>query len=95
MARKPMVTRTIKTTKCTVMCANIQTAECENKVVVLPRTFSEPKKLDKAVHEAVDTESLKVVSVVASEEIETLYGMDEQDFINNAKVLDKETRKEI
>ena len=29
------------------------------------------------------------------EEIETLYGMSEQDFINHAKVLDKETRKEI
>ena len=93
--RKPMVTRTIKTTKCIVLCANVETAECENKEVILPRTYSDKKKLDKAVHAVVDTPSIKAVQVVSSEEVETLYGMDEQDFINNAKVLDKETRKEI
>ena len=92
--RKPMVTRTIKTTKCIVLCANVETAECENKEVILPRTYSD-EKLDKAVHTVIDTPSIKAVKVVSSEEVETLYGMDEQDFINNAKVLDKETRKEI
>ena len=33
MARKPMVTRTITTTKCNVLCLDIETAEPFNQVV--------------------------------------------------------------
>ena len=95
MARKPMVTRTITTTKVEVMCLNIITAEPFNKEVILPRTYKDDKKLLKLVQEEFDTEDEKVVSIVHKEEVETLYGMSEQEFIENAKVLDPETRKLI
>lgn len=95
MARKPMVTRTIVTTKVNVLCLDIKSAEPFNKVVILPRTYKDDKKLLKKVEEVVNTGEVKAVHVVYKEEIETLYGMTEQDFITNATVLDPATRKEI
>ena len=95
MARKPMVTRTIVTTKVNVLCLDIKSAEPFNKVVTLPRTYKDEKQLLKKVEEVVNTDEVKAVHVVAKAEVETLYGMSEQDFINNAVVLDNETRRPI
>ena len=95
MARKPMVTRTIVTTKVNVLCLDIKTEEPFNKVVTLPRTFKDEKKLLKKVEEVVNTDEVKVVHIVDKEEVETLYGMTEQDFITNAIILDPATRKEL
>ena len=95
MARKPMVTRTITTTQVNVLCSDIVAGEPFNQQVTLPRTYKEDKKLMKAIEEVVNTENVKAVHVVAKEEVETLYGMSEQDFINNAVVLDNETRRPI
>ena len=86
MARKPMITRTIITTKVNVLCLNIQSAEPFNKVVTLPRTYKDDKKLLKKVEEVVNTDDVKAVHIVDKEEIETLYGMTEQDFIEHAEV---------
>lgn len=95
MARKPMVTRTIVTTKVNVLCLDIQSAEPFNKVVTLPRTYKDEKKLLKKVEEVINTDAVKAVHVVNKEEVETLYGMTEQDFITSATILDPATRKEI
>lgn len=95
MARKPMVTRTIVTTKVNVLCIDIQSAEPFNKEVILPRTYKDEKKLLKKVEAVVNTEGIKAVHIVDKSEVETLYGMEEQDFITNAEILDPETRKVI
>ena len=95
MARKPMVTRTITTTQVNVLCLDIVAGEPFNQQVTLPRTYKDDKKLMKAIEEVVNTENVKAVHVVAKEEVETLYGMSEQHFINNAVVLDNETRRPI
>lgn len=93
MARKPMVTRTITTTKANVLCMDIQTAEPFNKVVTLPRTYKDDKTLMKKVQEVVETDTVKAVHVVDKKEVETMYGMTEQEFIQKAVVLDPETRR--
>lgn len=90
-----MVTRTIITTKVNVLCLDIQSAEPFNKVVTLPRTYKDDKKLLKKVEEVVNTDEVKAVHIVDKEEIETLYGMTEQDFIDNATILDPATRREL
>lgn len=90
-----MVTRTIITTKVNVLCLDIKSAEPFNKLVTLPRTYKDEKKLLKKVEEVVNTDDVKAVHVVDKEEVETLYGMTEQDFIRNATILDPATRKEI
>ena len=95
MARIPMVTRTITTTKCNVLCLDVTNSEPFNKEVVLPRTYKDDKKLLKEVEKLVNTEDVKAVHIVKKEEIETLYGMLEQDFITNATVLDPTTRKQL
>lgn len=94
MARKPMVTRTIITTKVNVLCLDVHSAEPFNQVVTLPRTYKDDKKLLKKVEELVNTYDVKAVHIVDKKEIETLYGMSEQDFINYATILDPTTRKE-
>lgn len=95
MARKPMVTRTIQTTKVNVMCLSITESVPFTKEVTLPRTYADPNKLLKAVKELVETDEVKAVHVVSTETVETLYGMTEQDFIANAIILDSATRKPI
>ena len=95
MARKPMISRTIITTKVNVLCLDIQSAEPFNKSVTLPRTYKDDKKLLKKVEEVINTDDVKAVHIVDKEEIETLYGMTEQDFIDHATILDPTTRKEL
>lgn len=95
MAREAMVTRTIITTVAEVLIVDIQSNTTDTVEVTLPRTFSDEKKLLKAVEKVVNTDLVKAVHVNASRQVETLYGMSEQDFINGAKVLDPTTRKAL
>lgn len=86
MARVPMVTRTIITTKVNVTCLNIETGELCNRSVVVSRTYKDDEKLLKKVEEVLETETLKPIHIVDKEEIETLYGMSVQEFIERAEV---------
>ena len=95
MARLPMITRTIKTTKVNVLCMDINSCEPFNKDIVLPRTFKDEKKLMAKVHELIDNDEVKAVHITHRAEVETLYGMTEQDFIEHAVELDPETRKAL
>lgn len=87
MARKPMVTRTITTTIADVMCLDVVSAVPFNKKVTLPRTYKDDEALFKKVKEEIETDIFKPVYIVGKEEVETLYGMTEQDFISHAEVL--------
>ena len=87
MARTPMVTRTIVTTKAVIMCLDVEAGEPFNKEVTLPRTYKDEKALLKKVKPLVETDTVKAVHVVDTEEVETLYGMTEQEFIENAQIL--------
>lgn len=87
MARVPMVTRTIVATKVNVMCLDVQKGEPFNESVTVPRTYKNDEVLLKKVRPLLETETVKAVHIVDKEEIETLYGMTEQEFIQHAKVL--------
>lgn len=93
MARVPMVTRTITTTKANVMCVDVEVGEPFNKEVTVPRTYKDNDSLLKTVKPLIETETVKAVHIVAKTEIETLYGMTEQDFIEHASVLPERTAK--
>lgn len=94
MARARKVTRTISSTKVIVMCVNTETAVVENYEATIAGTYTDDKKLMKAVTKVVETPSIKPVSIVSTEVIETLYGMDEQKFIEMAEVLPPRDKKE-
>lgn len=94
MARARKVTRTISSTKVIVMCVDTETAKVNNYEVTIAGTYADEKKLMKAVTKVVETPTIKPVSVVSTEVIETLYGMDEQKFIEMAEVLPPRDKKE-
>lgn len=81
MARKRMVTRTIVTTKALLKCYNIVEACVQEKEVTLlgDLTSSEIEK--------EEMDGFKILSVLSTEKHETLYGMEEQKFIEAAEVL--------
>lgn len=94
MARTPMVTRTITTTRANVMCLDVQAGEPFNKEITVPRTYKDDETLLKTVKPLIETETVKAVHIVSKTTIETLYGMTEQDFIEHAKVLPERNAKE-
>lgn len=94
MARKRMVTRTVQSTKVVVMCANTETAEIENHEAEIAGTYSDDKKLMKAVESVVATDTIKPVAIKSTEVLETLYGMEEQKFIENAEILPKRDKSQ-
>lgn len=87
MARTPMVTRTIQTTKANVLCLNIVEGEPFNKVVTIPRTYKGENAMLKVISKMVDNDEVKAVHVVDSYVEETLYGMTEQRFIELAQIM--------
>lgn len=87
MARQPMVTRTIQTTRANVLCLNIVEGEPFNQEVTLPRTYKDEASMMKVVEKLINTEEVKAVHIVQTEVHETLYGMTEQEFIAVAKIL--------
>lgn len=84
MARKPMVTRTMKNTEATFLCLDVQTAEPFNETAVLTGTFKSGEALLKAGKALLDTDAIKVVHLVDYNVKRMFYKMDEQKFIDNA-----------
>ena len=94
MARVPMVTRTIVSTKVVLMCVDVNAGETCTKTVTLPRTYKDDTALLKQAKKVLETDELKVVHVLSKEEQEQLFGMTEQQFIEVASVLPPRTEKE-
>ena len=94
MARVPMVTRTIQTTRATVMCLDIEREKPFNMEVILPRAYKDEKAMLKQVEEVVNTDTVRAVHIVDSEVHKIRYGMSEQEFIQHAKVIDEELSEE-
>lgn len=86
MTRKPMVTRTIKVTTITVICLDIETSQTFYLPVKVTGTVRESNYL-KIAKDQLETETLKCVHIHNVLEETHLYGMEETDFINNAKKL--------
>ena len=87
MARIPQVTRTIQTTKARVLCLDLVEKKPFEKEVTLSRTQKTEKDMMKKISMIVDSDTVKAVHVISSEVEETLYGMSEQKFIENAEIL--------
>ena len=91
MPRVPMVTRTIKTTKANVLCVSIVENKTFEQEVALPRTYKDEKSLMKKVKAVLENDNIKPVRVISTEEVVTLYGISEQEFIQLAKIMPPRT----
>lgn len=87
MARQPQVTRTIVTTKCNVLCLDLTNEQPFVKEIILPRTYKDEKAMMKKIAPMVDSETVKAVHVQSFVNEQTLYGMTEQEFIEQAHIL--------
>lgn len=92
--RKAMVTRTIQTTVANCLCVNPETREVTEMSLTLSGTFKDIKSLEKAVNKVTENAPFRVVSITDSRVEETLYGMTEQKFIENADILPPRATKE-
>lgn len=97
MARKRMVTRTIKTTMVTATV--VTTTESGEKgireiPVELTGDFKNDKVLEKAVKEKVEAAGARFVDIEKTETNEQLYGMPEEEFLELATPIVKELKDE-
>lgn len=93
--RKPMVTRTITSTKVTALCVNPQTAETFEHDFTISGKIEDKTKALKTVTKEFNDKTTTVVAVRELSLIEALYGMSEVDFIIGSVILDPVTRKPI
>ena len=87
MARQPIVSRTIQTTKANVLCIDVQNEQPFTHEVVLPRTYKDERAMLKKIKPMLESDTIKVVHVQNFVVESTLYGMDEEEFIHYAKIL--------
>lgn len=90
--KEKMVTRTITTVEATVLCLNTNTAEPFNVTITVPGKMKGIPSLEKVAHSKIDNEVSRAVAVVSYEEVETLYGMTEAEFINHSEKLPGRTK---
>lgn len=93
--RKPMITRTIISTRVMALCVDPQTADTFEREFVLIGKITDKDKVLKRVSKIYNTENCTIVAIRNFKEVNELYGMDEADFIAGAKILDPATRKEL
>ena len=94
MARERMITRTVNSTVYECMVVDSVTKQVETvDVAISSAETMTTKALDKAIRNAVPSGKL-FVQTISSKQVETLYGMTEQEFIKLAKVLPPRTKTE-
>ena len=88
MARKIYVTRTMKSTRASILCMDIEQAEPMNVEVVLPTILKDEKDILKRARAVIDTDSVKAVAVVAFEPEYAMYKMPIETFLAHAEKTD-------
>lgn len=94
MSRERMVTRTVLTTECEVLCVNVSTVESTIQAFTLTGKQENTEQILKVLKREHETDTFKLVALQGEPTYkETMYGMKEIDFISIAKKLDPDTRK--
>lgn len=85
MARKLYVSRTLKSTRASILCMDIEQAEPMNISVVLPAIYKDAKAILKAARPVIETETVKAVSVADWQTEYAMYRMPVEKFIEVAE----------
>lgn len=94
MARERMVTRTVLTVECEVLCVDVTTVETTIQTFTLTGKHDNAVQILKSLKKEHETDTFKLVALQGEPTYkETMYGMKEIDFLNIAKKLDPDTRK--
>ena len=104
MARKRMITRTIKVTEVTVLGLSSESESARSVYYTIPGVFTKVingkvdydyDKLLKVVKKRYDSEEFTNVKVVGAKQYAKLYGIPEEEFIRVAKELYPSSFSEI
>lgn len=89
MSRIRMVTRTITSTNATCLMVNTDDRSTFEQVVPMPNEYTDADKLLKDIQKlfSADVSPVHPVAIINTEVVTKLYGMTEQDFIKNARVM--------
>lgn len=90
-----MVSRKFRTTTATATCLEVAKQKTCIKHFTLPREYKNDAKLLRVLQKLYNTEDFKVVHIMDAVNETKLYGMTEQDFLDQAIELDETTRKPI
>lgn len=83
MARQPVITRTITTTRVEMLAVNIDTKQTETVEVILPRTYKDDTAMLKMANKRNENQSIKYVAVIGSPVVSSKrWGMTEEEFID-------------
>lgn len=83
MARQPVITRTITTTKVEMLAVNVDSKSTETVEVTLPRTYKDEQAMLKMANKRNENQSLKYVAVTGTPTVESKrWGMTEEEFID-------------
>ena len=91
--RKPMITRTIQTTRATVMFIDTTNPTPYTNDIVLPRTYKNDDAMLKLVKQMCETPTIKAVAIMSSKVESALYG--ESDFVAHAHIIEKPSKDAI
>lgn len=84
MARKRLITRTVKIRAVTVLGIDAETAEPMSKEIIYTPPMDDPKKELEYVKTLGETDTYKIASIVRRVDDEKILGMEEQFFIEHA-----------
>lgn len=83
MARVPVITRTITTTKVEMLAVNLDSKSTETVEVTLPRTYKDEQAMLKMANKRNEDPSVKYVAVIGTPIVESKrWGMTEEEFID-------------
>lgn len=85
--RKAIISRTMLVTAVKAFCVDVETQETFENEQEIPRTYKDPKKLEKAVRSAVETDRVKMAYIISAEPKKKLYAMTEEDFLTHSKEI--------
>lgn len=86
MARVPVITRTITTTKVEMLAVNIVSKSTVSVVVILPRTYKDDTAMLKMANKRNENQSIKFVAVIGTPSVESKrWGMTEEEFIDKGR----------
>lgn len=88
MARVPVVSRTIKSTKVSVLGVDLVSGEVMNKTLILPRTYKDEYSMLKMAKKKGETDTYKIVQIVDAVVEEKQYAMPEEKFVELAQVVE-------
>lgn len=88
MARKRVVSRTIKGLQVTTMTLNIVTAEPGNATYTIGNSFKDDEKLLSYIKKVYDSDETKNVAIVDKTVTCVKYEMNEDDYIKAARVVE-------